>query len=42
MFFENHPIEMAKHKHKYVEEKKEKLVEKFESVDGKNLKLIYL
>ncbi|CAH4034900.1 tetratricopeptide repeat protein 5-like [Pieris brassicae] len=33
MFFENHPIEMAKNKHKYVEEKKDKLVEKFESVD---------
>ncbi|KAL0853186.1 hypothetical protein ABMA27_012943 [Loxostege sticticalis] len=33
MFFENHPIEMAKEKNKLVEEKKNVLVEKFEAID---------
>ncbi|XP_063831729.1 tetratricopeptide repeat protein 5-like [Ostrinia nubilalis] len=33
MFFENHPIEMATEKNKLVEEKKNVLVEKFESID---------
>lgn len=35
IFFENHPIELASEKNKMVEEKKNILVEKFESIDGK-------
>lgn len=34
LFFENHPIDLATEKNKLVEEKKEVLVEKFESIDG--------
>lgn len=34
LFFENHPLDMASQKNKCVEEKKEVLVEKFESFDG--------
>ncbi|CAH0591599.1 unnamed protein product [Chrysodeixis includens] len=33
LYFENHPIEMAEEKNKYVEEKKQALVEKFEAID---------
>ncbi|OWR45020.1 Tetratricopeptide repeat protein 5, partial [Danaus plexippus plexippus] len=33
LFFENHPFEMASEKNKCVEEKKQKLVEKFENID---------
>ncbi|KAJ8720948.1 hypothetical protein PYW08_006413 [Mythimna loreyi] len=33
LFFENHPIELATEKNKRVEEKKEQLIEKFESID---------
>ncbi|XP_037303645.1 tetratricopeptide repeat protein 5 [Manduca sexta] len=33
LFFENHPIELATEKNKFVEEKKDVLVEKFESID---------
>ncbi|KAJ0172628.1 hypothetical protein K1T71_011767 [Dendrolimus kikuchii] len=33
LFFENHPIELAAEKNKFVEEKKNKLVEKFEEID---------
>ncbi|XP_063895523.1 tetratricopeptide repeat protein 5 isoform X2 [Helicoverpa armigera] len=33
LYFENHPIEMATEKNKRVEEKKDVLIEKFESID---------
>ncbi|XP_053616128.1 tetratricopeptide repeat protein 5-like [Plodia interpunctella] len=33
LFFENHPLEMAREKNKYVEEKKNVLVEKFEAIN---------
>lgn len=42
LFFENHPIEMATEKNKRVEEKKEVLIEKFESIDGKKLEKYFI
>lgn len=41
LFFENHPIEMAMEKNKYVEEKKQALVEKFEAIDGNNNNILF-